>query len=610
MKGFELPDFSVLVGRNGVGKTQLLDAIATGHATVSNVQKSKIERYDMNTFQVNESGSAGWRNSSFAEITVESYFSSAYGNSLADDSKEIFAAVRDGYGFKEGADDFREFENTIRTKIRSIPEFSVIKPFSGTEAVSEYFQRLASEVLAPLAPPEKNTRRNKRKGSEVEVKKQSCENNSATLICLAMKLSGKLPHELVRQDVLRAAHYEGKTIGNQISQIFTRYKVEQYAWAHAEGDAGRGNIRDLKNEYEQVHPPPWLTLNRVIAQMREASHDLRLFDFKFSDPSNDNINFIDHSGYSFNTNFTNLTTGVSYSLNDLSSGEKILMALCLASFNQSLGRRQPSLVLLDELDSVLHPSMISALITGLKNLFISNEIPVIMATHSVTTVSLLDEGEIFRVARSSGNMLDVRPVTRAEAVAELSEGLATIEAGLKIATSESTAPITILTEGKNALHLKKWASLFFKNEIKVFDKLQHRTGKNELASYGRLLASMETNSHFLIVWDCDANEEADKLSKEFPNSKNVTAFAFVQRENMLAPKGIENNYDEKYLKQYTTTSRRNTTGEQFISMNDRDKADFADHVHEQGTKDYFHHFDDLEKVVQEILSGQQPASRF
>ena len=117
-------------------------------------------------------------------------------------------------------------------------------------------------------------------------------------------------------------------------------------------------------------------------------------------------------------------------------------------------------------------------------------------------------------------------MARAEAVTELSEGIATIETGLRIAASGSALPITILTEGNNALHLKKWARLFFRREVEVFEKLPNRTGKNELSSYGRLLARMEATTHFLIVWDYDAEKEAEKLREELLESENVTAFSF------------------------------------------------------------------------------------
>ena len=49
MNGFDLPDFAVLIGRNGVGKTQLLDAIANGSVSFSDLPISEIEKYDIDT---------------------------------------------------------------------------------------------------------------------------------------------------------------------------------------------------------------------------------------------------------------------------------------------------------------------------------------------------------------------------------------------------------------------------------------------------------------------------------------------------------------------------------------------------------------------------------
>ena len=93
-----------------------------------------------------------------------------------------------------------------------------------------------------------------------------------------------------------------------------------------------------------------------------------------------------------------------------------------------------------------------------------------MATHSITTVSLLEDGEIYRLVRD-GSRVDIQPAAKSEAVSELSEGLATIDTGLKVIASKRSAPIMILTEGHNALHLKKWASLFFPSQVDVFEGL-------------------------------------------------------------------------------------------------------------------------------------------
>ena len=119
--------------------------------------------------------------------------------------------------------------------------------------------------------------------------------------------------------------------------------------------------------------------------------------------------------------------------------------------------------------------------------------------------------------------------------------------------------------------------------------------------YARLLAHLETDSHFLFVWDCDAHSVADKVRTELEKSDNVTAFAFSKRENRLAPKGIENLYDEEHLKGFVTTATRKATGESTQNMSGTDKTDFANHVTNEGTRDHFRHYGELEQVVQEIL---------
>ena len=283
------------------------------------------------------------------------------------------------------------------------------------------------------------------------------------------------------------------------------------------------------------------------------------------------------------------------------------MTLYLALFNQAMGRRQPKLMLLDEVDALLHPSMISTLTAALKNYFAGRGTRVIMATHSVTTVALLDEGEIFRVARSAGQ-INISPVTQADAVAELSEGIATVDTGLKIATG-GTAPITILTEGNNAIHLKKWASLFFPNQqIRILDFLLHKTGESQLLAYGQLFSRMTTNSHLLIVWDCDAEKTARNLSEKLTNELNVTAFSFRKRENRITNKGIENAYAAKLLEQFASVTM-GPDGKEVRQTIEKDyKKAFADHVSSKATKEYFEHFDELQAVVKKIIqTGKTPA---
>ena len=47
----ELPDLAVLIGRNGAGKSQLLEALAGGRAVIPSIGTGEIERYDMVSFR-------------------------------------------------------------------------------------------------------------------------------------------------------------------------------------------------------------------------------------------------------------------------------------------------------------------------------------------------------------------------------------------------------------------------------------------------------------------------------------------------------------------------------------------------------------------------------
>lgn len=45
-----LPDFTVLSGQNGAGKTHLLQALQEGHAVVPGIDENSIELYDLASF--------------------------------------------------------------------------------------------------------------------------------------------------------------------------------------------------------------------------------------------------------------------------------------------------------------------------------------------------------------------------------------------------------------------------------------------------------------------------------------------------------------------------------------------------------------------------------
>lgn len=593
----ELPDFAVLIGRNGACKTQLLDALNEGRAVIPGISADAIEKYDMVEFRPPNTSGANRHANQFAQMTADSYLLSPRGGQPP---IETAAAVLDQFAGEierdSGAQARDDFEQILRDEIRLLPDFTVFANDRG----SPYKDALYRQVLVPLIP--ENSGRRSRRSSDQPPNRFN--GNHAALLSAAMKLTGRFPHELTHDDIVRASHYEGDTLSNSISAVFAAYKVDQFIWAHKRIETEHVSFAELITEYRTKYQPPWEILREILSAMRDAAGNDGLFDFDFSDPDNYELHMGNYEQFSFRSEMTNRTTGARYELDSLSSGEKVLMALCLASFNQYLGRRLPKLLLLDEVDAVLHPSMVAALVTTLKTLFVPQGTHVLMTSHSAMIVAALDEADIFRVVRTGGDV-NVSRTTKSEAINELSEGLATVDVGLRIAAHDE-AKVTILTEGNNAKHLKKWVELNFPKDVHVFEELEKHSNDSQLLTYGRLLARMNTNTHFVIVWDCDAASKAGTLRRELPNDAKVTPYAFAKRlDNTIAEKGIENNYDESILEPYSTITTRSDGTLVSRGFQNNRKTEFADHVLQCGTLQYFTHFQDLHDMINEILDSTQ-----
>ncbi len=589
----DLPDFAVLIGRNGAGKTQLLGALSAGLAKIPGTNADEVELYDMHSFRPPNTSLTNRHANQFANVTADAYLLHQPGvRRPVESAAAIYRRCAGEIEQDSGIEARHDFECTLRHEVRSLPDFSVFA--AGRE--SPYKAALYDEILKPLIPEE--TERQRRRSVPRPI--ISFNGNQAALLSAAMKLAGKLPHELTRDDIITASHYEGPTLANSISEVFTAYKVEQFIWAHKQIETEHIAFADLIAQHRTEHPPPWDTLREILSGMRDAAGYEGLFDFDFSDPDDYELNLGNYEDFTFKAEMKNRTTGTEYELDSLSSGETVLMALCLLSFNQYLGRRRPRLLLLDELDAVLHPSMVSALVSALKSLFVPGGTKILITSHSPMTVAALDEADIFRVARA-GDRVKVTRTTKSEAIIELSEGIATVDVGLRIAAYEESI-VTILTEGHNTKHLKRWVDLSFPDGVRVFDQLEQHTSAGQLLTYGRLIGRMNTNTHFVIVWDCDAAREAETLRGELPVGAKVTPFAFERRaDNSIIKSGIENNYDEEILERFAIIKSESDGRLLGRELPKDRKTKFADHVLLEGTADYFTHFEDLGAVISGIL---------
>ena len=583
-----LPDFAVLIGRNGVGKTQLFKALVEGVAGASGIPQKEVEMYDFASFAPGNSADVNWDAVRFASSAADTYFTALpAGKPPSEVARDIYEQCTRPLSLPAR----NEFDEGLRHLVRQMPDFPMFPTVKGSDDLAKYTQNIVQSVIQPIA---------RERGGRTHSSDRSCQGNPAVLVSLAMKLADKAPHEISRADIMQASNYEGGTISNVISEVFTAYKVDAFLWAHKEWETNGGQYDALIARYESENRPPWNRLRDALESMREAAGDPTAFSFEFSDPARVTVSLSNFANFRFQTIMTNRTTGASYGLGDLSSGEKVLMTLVLSSFNQLLGRRRPSLLLLDELDAMLHPSMVAALVAVMKDLFVEKGTRVLMTSHSPVTVAVVNEDELFRVTRHGGRVR-VAPTTRTDAVQDLSESLATIDTGLRILAFDQV-PVTILTEGDNALHLKRWAKTQLPGR---------RPGvRRHFGTFRQIPAShvwpFPEQSHLeytlLIVWDCDAADKCTQLQNELTPTSQVTALSLTARENTIAPKGIENKYEEDLLKGFAPLLRGFDGSEKYRL----EKKRLTNHIYQKGKIEDFRHFCDLHDAVSAILASRKP----
>lgn len=118
----------------------------------------------------------------------------------------------------------------------------------------------------------------------------------------------------------------------------------------------------------------------------------------------------------------NCRTGDLINFNDLSTGEKVIFKVLITIYSSELNLlKKVNVLLLDEIDSGLHPSMMSQFLKYVKEIFIDNmNVKIIMTTHSPTTVALIKESSIFFVQKNDPRIIKI---SKAEAIKKLTEDI-------------------------------------------------------------------------------------------------------------------------------------------------------------------------------------------
>ena len=127
----------------------------------------------------------------------------------------------------------------------------------------------------------------------------------------------------------------------------------------------------------------------------------------------------------YEPSLTDDLNGTQIKFNDLSSGEKILMSFALCLYYARDNRQiveYPQVLLFDEIDAPLHPSMTQSLLQTIQKVLIDqHKIKVILTTHSPSTVALAPEESLYVMQK--GKAERIVKTSKDRALAILLEGV-------------------------------------------------------------------------------------------------------------------------------------------------------------------------------------------
>lgn len=158
---------------------------------------------------------------------------------------------------------------------------------------------------------------------------------------------------------------------------------------------------------------PWDLLNEILAA---AALSLRV-----SPPARITPSVFSNSNY-YQLHFVDEHRGGTFPFEGLSSGEKVIVSTIMWRLAAESTGNFFQLLLLDEPDAHLHPSMVKRFFAVIENVFVkARSVAVIMTTHSPTTVALAPEESIFILERHAGGI--PRKSGKDEALRHLTTGV-------------------------------------------------------------------------------------------------------------------------------------------------------------------------------------------
>ncbi len=558
----EFADFTVLTGVNGSGKSHLLEAIKKKKVSIKGYENSNIVLFERSTFQLDD------------ERLINS-------QSLYREKEEVWDFFKNSGVIMNTIKKQREDLGVNYKTIVALCEEKNKNLFSLTS------EDISNDVIF-------NQLKSYKQNIENHFRSNQMLKNNKKVYAILMLIK-KLPYSIdeiepkVFSELYKPYDFKKDFLPLQLGKIiwdyYVRYDDNKYRRFKNDDDGGCRPVLSEEEFISKYGEKPWEVINNILSKFGTLK-------YKIDSPEelelDRNVDFqlkpVNKEGGEGPSNFS-----------ELSSGEKILMALVASIYKSSSDNHFPDILLLDEIDASLHPSMIENLLNVIKDIFLKKGIKVILVTHSPTTIALAPKESIFVMNERGENRIEKS--SNKSALKILTEGFATLEEGLKFFDEVAKNKLTIITEGKNTKYIKKYVELKKIKDVDILTGVEGKSGETQLKTLYDFFIKIPHDNEVLFVWDCDVNKY-----RELEEKNKTSIFVFEQNtENNIAKKGIENLFSVELFEGFYTEIKK-ADGIINKSFEENRKNEFLQDILKRNNIDDFEKFKPLLNKIESLLN--------
>jgi AAA15 family ATPase/GTPase len=391
----ELPDFVVLTGVNGAGKSHLLEAIENGSMQINKIavnnQTQPIRRFSWTNLTPQDSGA-------FApyQITQERY---GLWNEISNYRKEHRLQI---------SQILQQFNlvDLDKLKTREIIELKMEDFIARGKTPDQASQIFESIQSAASAVNHRFIQNNDQTNRQRLVNLFKSDTNMPLIALEEDDFYNFFPSSWQPVDMFQHsfgrlfADYQSNWLKNRIKYV-----------ANCDGESVSFLSEDEFGD--KFGKPPWDFVNSVL----ETAN----LDFRINQPPK-------YEDRPYEPILTDKLRKSQVKFNDLSSGERVLMSFALCLYYAGDCRQivdYPKVLLFDEIDAPLHPSMTQSLLRTIQDVLVNRHgIKVILTTHSPSTVALAPEDSLYAMYKSDQKR--IQKVTKDKALSILTTGVPTL----------------------------------------------------------------------------------------------------------------------------------------------------------------------------------------